>query len=112
MGGDGRRVFTQARQKSELKSGFIVMEMGQVGAFEVAVIRLLRSESCFSAGAADTTSAQHSLHKSSAAFKISLPGTQSFSSVLFLLPVYAKKVHMHTEILKEKKTTELLDKGP
>lgn len=53
-GGGSRRVFTQPRQKSELKSGFIVMEMWQVGAFEEPVMGPLRSESSFSEVAADT----------------------------------------------------------
>lgn len=37
-GGDGRRLFTQPRHKSELQSGCFVMEMWQVGTFEVPVM--------------------------------------------------------------------------
>lgn len=62
------------------------------GAFEVPVGQL-QSESSFSAGAADTTSAQHSLHKSSAALKISLLGTQT--NVFFHLFFF-----FHLSILK------------
>lgn len=43
--GDNSRAFRHPRHKSELKSGFIVMEMWQVGSFEAPVMGPLQSES-------------------------------------------------------------------
>lgn len=91
------------------------MEMWQAGAFEVPFMGLLQSESSFSAGAADTTSA---LHKRSAALKVPFTSDHKqtpFFNLFFFFHLSILKSFCYISCIQKslkgkKKQTKLLDK--